>query len=76
MIIECGNVKIDTEKDHNAHKEAINSVTTMNCDKDKPRYWFTQIVGDEYVKNLRKNLNNMEVQDILDGVNIIDNELK
>lgn len=32
MIIECGNVKIDTEKDHNAHKETINSVTTMNCD--------------------------------------------
>jgi hypothetical protein len=48
LIVECRNVKIDTEKDHAVHKEAINAVTTMHCDKDKPRYWFTQIVDDEY----------------------------
>jgi hypothetical protein len=51
MIIDCGSVRIDTEEDHEAHKNAVRgkSDSGMLCSRSSPKQFFTQLV-DGYTR--------------------------
>lgn len=57
MIIECGEVVIDTELDHEVHKDEIQKHTSFFCDKHDPKQWFTQVV-DDYTRFYQLHYNN------------------